>query len=118
MKVKKDLKAMAWLFSIMVLWGFCLGMLVQWVVFKYPQHHLVITFLGMSCGVIIVLGLIAYGKIIKKLKHTEAEKFGFKRVITTQMEDGSYALNPSDLYEAIEKLGYIEHEGGYYDKES
>ena len=30
--------------------------------------------------------------------------------VTILNPDGSYVLNPADLYEAIEKLGYIEHE--------
>ena len=44
-------------------------------------------------------------------KHSSSEHDGLMgRTVTKVNTNGDYTLDASDLYEAIEKLGYIEHE--------
>lgn len=63
-------------------------------------------------GLSVFVGLINFGCQILCEKEDERIRdsyAGLMKKPLTKKISGGYSLNPQDLYEAIEKLGYIEH---------
>lgn len=49
--------------------------------------------------------------ILDKIRQKRRDKRGiYGTCLTRVAEDGSYVLDPENLYEAVEKLGWYEHE--------
>lgn len=70
----------------------------------------------LNCFVIIVLGNFWVAVVGEQLLDYLAEKLQdskeglMGKTLTHINENGDYELYTEDLYEAVEKLGYIEHE--------
>lgn len=71
------------------------------------NHPIISVFLTLFPAVIVFTSVIILQANRHKIFTSEAEFLG--KPITTKTEDG-YTVNPEDIHEAIEKLGYLEHE--------
>ena len=71
------------------------------------NHPIISVFLTLFPAVIIFTSIIILQANRHKILRSEAEFLG--RTITIKTEDG-YTINPEDIHEVVEKLGYLEHE--------
>ena len=71
------------------------------------DHPIISVFLSFFPAVVTLFALYILQANRHKILRSEAEFLG--RPITTKTEDG-YTINPEDIHEAIEKLGYLEYE--------
>ena len=71
------------------------------------NHPIISVFLTFFPAVVVFISIVVLQANRHKILRSEAEFLG--RPITTKTEDG-YVINPEDIHEAIEKLGYLECE--------
>lgn len=92
-----------WIFGISILnflGGYVLGLI-------YQNNSV---FSPLFCLLPCVITFIALYILSCIRRKYQAKKGTFGNPITRKAEDGSYVLDPENLYEAVEKLGYFEYE--------
>ena len=71
----------------------------------------IMAMVGIFCLLIALIGFkIFETKCYAKIKAKEDKQKQIKSY-TTMLPDGSYGMDINDLYEAVQKLGYLEHKG-------
>lgn len=88
----------------------CVGSFQLGLMYKglRPLSALIIpVILGVSIGLLTLLVPFIFNKVKKE---EDKKSFDVLGRPLTKKEDYGYSLNSSDLYEAVDKLGYIEHE--------
>lgn len=71
------------------------------------NHPIISVFLTFFPAVVVFISIVVLQANRHKILRSEAEFLS--RPITTKTEDG-YTINPEDIHEAVEKLGYLEYE--------
>ena len=67
-------------------------------------------FSPIFCFIPSLVTFITLTILDKRREKITSERWTFGKPLTRRTDDGSYMLDPENLFEAVEKLGYYEYE--------